>query len=117
MPARKAEPPIAPLHAITKARDIAFAPPVHGMDATGHTRAVLMDRAKGSVHIGYDLCKLDPGGRIEQRVAAYETAVYVTAGTLDLWRDGKELQLAADDFALIPTGTPWALRNSAKAPA
>jgi quercetin dioxygenase-like cupin family protein len=103
---------MAPLHAVTKARDIAFTSPLHAIAATGHTRAVLMDRAKGSVHIGYDLCRLERGGRIEMRVAAYETAVYVTGGTLDLLRDGKEMQLVADDFALIPTGTPWALRNS-----
>ncbi len=117
MTAATSQPGIAPLHAVTKARDIVFSPPVRAMDATGHTRAVLMDRARGSVHIGYDLCKLAPGGRIERRVAAYETAVYVTEGALDLWRDGKEMLLVADDFALIPTGTPWALRNSGKAPA
>jgi quercetin dioxygenase-like cupin family protein len=108
---------IAPLHRVTKARDIAFAAPAHDMDATGHTRAVLMDRSLGSVHIGYDLCRLAPGGRIERRVAAYETAIYVTEGSIDLWRDGREMKLVADDFALIPTGTAWALRNTAAAPA
>jgi quercetin dioxygenase-like cupin family protein len=101
---------------VTKARDIAFNAPVHDLDAKGHTRAVLMDRSIGSVHIGYDLGKLEPGGRIERRVAAYETAVYVAEGLLDLWRDGREMQLVAGDFALIPTGTPWAVRNSGEAP-
>lgn len=107
----------APMHAITKARHIAFKAPVHALDARGHTRAVLMDRGLGSVHIGYDLCRLEPGGRIERRVAAYETAIYVTDATLDVWRDGRELKLVAGDFALIPTGTPWALRNTEKAAA
>lgn len=106
----------APLHAVTKARDMIFAPPVHDLDHLGHTRVVLMDRPRGSVHVGYDLGRLAPGGRIETRVAAYETAIFVTDGQLDLWRDGKEMSLAPQDFALLPTGVPWALRNRGGAP-
>lgn len=80
-------------------------------------RTTLLDRAAGSVHVGYCICALDAGGEIDRCIHAYEKSFYVIAGELQLERDGHLVSLSKDDYGLVPTGTLHALRNTGTGPA
>ena len=79
--------------------------------AQGYTRAALVTRACGSVHMEGAMARLAPGGFVESRVHAYEKGIYLLEGTLELLRGADHLCLTADDYALIPYATAHALRN------
>jgi len=59
------------------------------------------------------ISSLRPNGNIASLIHAFEKGIYVLNGELELNRDGHTFTLSADDFALIPYGTPYSLRNSA----
>jgi mannose-6-phosphate isomerase-like protein (cupin superfamily) len=75
-------------------------------------RTTLLDRAAGSVHVGYCICALDAGGEIDRCIHAYEKSFYVLSGELELERDGHLVSLSKDDYGLVPVGTAYALRNT-----
>lgn len=77
----------------------------------GYARATLIDRAAGSVHMGVGICQLEPSGHVRTAIHANEKGVYVLEGELALRRGTEQLRLAADDYALIPYGTPHGCRN------
>jgi len=83
----------------------------------GLARTTLLDRAAGSVHVGYAICELAAGGAIDRAIHAFEKTIYLLSGSLELERDGALFALTKDDFALISTGVPHALRNLSGAPA
>ena len=85
--------------------------------ARGLSRTMLLDREGGSVHVGYSICELAPGGRIDRAIHAFEKTIYVLSGALQLERDGALVRLARDEYGLISTGTPHALRNASSEPA
>jgi mannose-6-phosphate isomerase-like protein (cupin superfamily) len=102
----------APLHLVIprdamRAGDLG----VYQRHAQGLTRTTLLDRDAGSVHVGYCLCELAPRGETERCLHAYEKTLYVLDGTLELERDGYLLTLGQNDFVLVSTATPHALRN------
>jgi quercetin dioxygenase-like cupin family protein len=78
----------------------------------GLTRRPLVDRAAGSVHQALVHCELAPGGHIDRHLHAFEEAVYVLTGTIDVTVSGAHEQLAADDFLWIEVGVPHALVNN-----
>ncbi len=84
--------------------------------ARGLARTTLLDRSIGSVHVGYAICELAAGGVIDRCLHAFEKALYVLSGALQLERDGHLVALSKDDFGLVPTGTPHALRNVGDSP-
>jgi mannose-6-phosphate isomerase-like protein (cupin superfamily) len=85
--------------------------------AQGLSRSTLLDRTAGSVHVGYTLNELAPGGAVERCLHAYEKALYVLDGALELERDGYRVPLAKDDYALVATATPHAFHNAGGKPA
>lgn len=85
--------------------------------ARGYTRASLIDRSIGSVHMGVGVCRLDAGGTVDACVHANEKGIYIFEGEIELKRGQEVLRLAQDDYALIPTGTVHALRNVSAKPA
>ena len=87
------------------------APPSHMTRAEGFRRAGLLHRAQGTVHMGYSVAELQPGGRVDPRFHAYEKGVYVTEGEAELNRDGKACRLGPGDYALVPAGAAHAWRN------
>lgn len=103
----------APLHLVVpRARMRPGSLGVYAGHAQGLSRTTLLDRAAGSVHVGYALCELAPGGAVERCLHAYEKALYVLEGALELERDGYGIPLAGDEYALVATATPHALRNT-----
>ena len=102
-----------PLHlVIPESRMQSANPGVYEGHASGLRRTTLLDRAAGSVHIGYCMCTLNAGGEIDRCIHAYEKSVYVLAGELQLERDGHLIALAKGDYGLVPPGTPHAFRNA-----
>jgi mannose-6-phosphate isomerase-like protein (cupin superfamily) len=85
--------------------------------ARGLKRTTLLDREAGSVHVGYCLNELAAGGEADRCLHAYEKTLYVLNGTLELERDGHLLPLGKDDFALVSTAVPHAIRNTGRAAA
>ena len=105
-------------HAFREITDSLFTlPPFYEDRAEGYRRADLIGRAEGSVHIGFHIAELGPGGRVDACVHSYEKGVFVLEGEVELNRDGKVFRLEKFDYALIPTGTPHAFRNTGGAPA
>jgi quercetin dioxygenase-like cupin family protein len=104
-------------HAFRNIEDSLFATP-HGYDkrSAGFRRADLIGRDQGSVHMGFWISELAPGGTIDAHVHSYEKGVFVMEGEVEVNRDGKAFRLGKHDYALIPTGTPHAFRNRGKAP-
>ena len=108
----------APPHLVVSAKEMREGPlGIFENHARGYARTTLLDREAGSVHVGYALCELEPGGAIERCVHAFEKTIYVLAGELALERDGSLFRLAKDDFALVSTGVAHGFRNAGNAPA
>jgi mannose-6-phosphate isomerase-like protein (cupin superfamily) len=78
----------------------------------GYERASLIDRGIGSVHMGVGVARLAAGGAVDACVHANEKGIYVFDGELEIKRGGVTFRLGPDDYALIPTGTPHAFRNT-----
>ena len=90
-----------------------FAVP-HGYagNSQSYERATLIDHAVGSVHMGAGICQLHPQGNVASRVHANEKGIYILEGDLEIKRGQEVFRLSADDYALIPYGTPHAVRNT-----
>jgi mannose-6-phosphate isomerase-like protein (cupin superfamily) len=91
-------------------------PEGYAAHARGYRRASLIDHRAGSVHMGAGLCELEPGGHVDGRIHANEKGLYVLAGELEVKRGPEAFRLPADHYALIPYGTPHALRNTGSGP-
>jgi quercetin dioxygenase-like cupin family protein len=105
----------APLHLVVARKEMRTgALGVFEGHARGLSRTMLLDREAGSVHVGYAISELAPGGAIDRSLHAFEKTIYVLSGELLLERDGMLIRLTKDDYALVSTGTPHALRNAAK---
>lgn len=83
--------------------------------ATGYRRADLIGRDEGSVHMGFLISELDPGGIIDPHIHSYEKGVFVLEGEIELNRDGKVFSLGPHDYVLVPIGTAHAFRNRGNA--
>jgi quercetin dioxygenase-like cupin family protein len=77
--------------------------------ADGLTRRPLVGRSAGSVHQEVVHGALEPGGRVDRHLHAFEQALYVLAGSLTVDVDGPSERLEADDFLWIEAGVPHAL--------
>lgn len=105
-------------HAFRHIEDSLFKlPESHEGQSTGFRRADLIGLEQGSVHMGFYLSELQPGGAIEPCIHSFEKGIFVTDGEVELNRDGKVFRLGRHDYALVPVGTAHAFRNSSKAPA
>jgi quercetin dioxygenase-like cupin family protein len=89
----------------------------YGSRCGGLKRQALVDRAAGSVHQELHVAELDPGGRVDRHLHAYEEGLYVLEGALSLGIAGSDEDLGADDFVFVDAGVPHALRNTSQAPA
>lgn len=92
-------------------------PHAYAQHSRGYERATLIDHAVGSVHMGAGICQLQPQGSVESRIHANEKGIYILEGDLEVKRGEHEVfRLSADDYALIPYGTSYALRNTGPVP-
>jgi quercetin dioxygenase-like cupin family protein len=79
--------------------------------STGFTRRVLFGGDEGSVHQEAVVAELEPGGRVDPHLHAFEEALYVLDGTLVLDVAGARERLVADDYVFVDRGVAHALRN------
>ncbi|MCZ6847008.1 MAG: hypothetical protein O7F69_14025 [Alphaproteobacteria bacterium] len=62
--------------------------PIYNGHAAGFTYAPFANRQTGSVHTGFGVASLAPGGVTEVTVHAFEKGVFVLEGEFDFFRDG-----------------------------
>jgi quercetin dioxygenase-like cupin family protein len=86
-------------------------PEALGDRVSGLRRATLVGRDVGSVHTGFAMVELDPGGRVDTHLHSTEQSFYVLAGHPTLVVDGRIHRLAPDECGLLPVGVPHAWRN------
>jgi len=103
-------------HIFRHIEDSLFAAPAayHGR-ATGFRRADLIGRDEGSVHMGFSISELEPGGTIDPHIHSYEKGIFILEGEIELNRDGSAFALGPHDYALVPIGTAHAIRNRGSA--
>ena len=106
------------MHSFRHIEESLFTPPAgYEGRCEGFRRADLVGREQGSVHMGFYISELQPGGRVDACVHSYEKGIFVTEGEVELYRDGKLYRLTRHDYALVPTGTVHAFRSRGGAPA
>jgi quercetin dioxygenase-like cupin family protein len=76
---------------------------------------VLFGRDAGSVHQEAVVAELEPGGRVDLHLHAFEEAFYVLDGALVLEAAGATEALGADDYVFVDRGVAHALRNESDA--
>ncbi len=81
--------------------------------STGLRRFPLVGRATGSPHQEVAVVELAAGGAVDTHVQAYEEALYVLDGSVELEVAGGREILSADDYCWLAKGVPHALRNAA----
>ena len=77
--------------------------------AQGLTRRPLFDRGRGTVHHSVVHFELEPDGRVERHLHAFEQALYVLQGSLTVEVAGAREELGEDDFLWIELGVPHAV--------
>ena len=84
--------------------ETARVPPGYDRHATGFDRCTLVDRERGAIHTDLGVGRLQPGGRIEPHVHAYEEAVYILSGHPEVRMDTRVYRLRPGDYAFFPVG-------------
>jgi quercetin dioxygenase-like cupin family protein len=78
----------------------------------GFRRWAAVDRAAGSVHMGFGICELDPQGSVDRHVHSFEESFYVLEGeVLSETTEGSFL-LRGGDYGFVPVGAPHGWRNA-----
>ena len=99
------------MYHVQKADSIDLAePPGLAGRAKGLRRATLVGQDVGSVHTGFALVSLEPGGWVGTHVHSTEQSFYVLRGNPRFVLDGRTYRLAPDECGLIPVGVRHAWR-------
>ncbi len=102
-------------HLVRPAAEANFVPPSGwAAGAKGFRRWTTVDEAGGSVHTGFGICELSPGGEVPPHVHSFEESVFVVEGTGVLETTEGAFQLAPGNYALIPLGVVHRWRNEAE---
>jgi len=92
-------------------------PSAYEKHSQGYSRIAMVDHnTTGAVHTGLGLCKLDPGGTLNNHVHFYEEAFYILEGQVLISIDGRDYQLGADDYGIFQTAVSHAWRNTGDTP-
>jgi quercetin dioxygenase-like cupin family protein len=77
----------------------------------GYRTEPIVDATSGLVHLGLDVCTLDPAGAVTSHFHSYEVGFYVLAGRI-LGKFGERAyDLGPGDYAVLPSGTVIAWHN------
>ncbi len=91
--------------------------PVYDGHAAGLSWAPFIEHTDDTVHAAYGVMELAADGETEIVSHAFEKALFVTEGEIEINRDGHVYRLTGGDYFLVPTGVEHALRNRAPGPA
>jgi quercetin dioxygenase-like cupin family protein len=98
------------MYHVTRIDESALAVPAAYADrSTGFARQLLVNSSTGSPHMGLFVCRLEPGGRVEQVVHSFEVSLYVLSGEVVLAMMGEVLRLPADHCVNIPVGVAYSV--------
>ena len=86
-------------------------PPIFASHARGLRSAPFVNDADETMHMAYGITRLEAGGDTDLTTHAFEKALFMIDGDVELFRDGRIHALVAGDTALIPAGVEYALRN------
>ena len=104
-------------HLVALAAGAAYAVPGGwAAGATGYRRWDVVTEAAGSVHTGFNVGVLDPGGTIPAHVHSFEESVYILDGHGVLATADGAVRLGPGDYALLPVGVAHTWRNDGDAP-
>ncbi|MET9908972.1 cupin domain-containing protein [Streptomyces sp. NPDC006476] len=95
-------------HLVRRAADL----PTPLFDRLDHRRTTLVGEEDGSVHTGFGLNELRPGGRVRAHVHSYEESFHLLDGTVILDLPEGSYLLQEGDYGLLPTGVPHAWRGA-----
>jgi mannose-6-phosphate isomerase-like protein (cupin superfamily) len=103
-------------HIVRGAADAVFAPPAGwAADAKGFRRWTVVGEDVGSVHTGFFLGEMDPGGHLPTHVHSFESSFFVTEGAGIVDTSEGAFRVGPGDYGLIPSGVPHRWRNDGSA--
>lgn len=109
---------MAPAHHVLRVADRSFeVPAIFEGGSSGYRRCAAVDGAAGSVHMGFGVVELDPGGTVDWHVRSLEESVYVLSGELVCDTEDGAFRLGEGDYGVVAVGAPHAWRNVGDEPA
>ena len=104
-------------HIVKKVGDLEFSVPAEfDGRSEGYTRDGVVDEAGGSVQMGFEVARLEPGGEVHAHVHSFEESLYVVEGELTVDTTEGSHRLVAGDYGLLPLGMTHAFRNLGSSP-
>jgi quercetin dioxygenase-like cupin family protein len=104
-------------HIVKKVGDLEFSIPAEfDTRSEGYTRDGVVDEAGGSVQMGFEVARLEPGGEVDAHVHSFEESLYVVEGELTVDTTEGSYRLVAGDYGLLPLGMTHAFRNLGSSP-
>ncbi len=99
-------------HVVVRPDDADYAVPAE-LDghSAGFRRWDAIDEHGPSVHMGFGVCALEPGGRVAWHVRAFEESFYVVDGEVVCETDEGAFLLGPGDYGVVGVGAPHAWRN------
>lgn len=100
-------------HLVARAADASYEAPATFADhSEGFTRWMVVDGSDGpSVHMGFGVCRLEPGGSIDVHLHTFEESFYILEGEVVCQTPEGAFLLREGDYGLIPVATPHTWRN------
>lgn len=95
------------MHHMRRAADILLEP-TYAKHSAKFARCSMIDRSVGSVHMGFGLCSLRAGGRVDTHFHSFEESFYVVEGEPTLVLNGSSYPLSPGTCGLVPVGVPHA---------
>ena len=77
----------------------------------GFRRWSVVDETSASVHTGFGVCELDPGGSVAAHVHSFEESFHVLDGEVVVETGEGATLLRAGDYGILPVGVPHAWRS------
>lgn len=78
----------------------------------GFRRWSIVNRESGSLHQEFNICELEPGGRIDAHIHSFEESIYVLEGQLICETGDGVFALEKGDYGIIHVAAPHAFRNT-----
>lgn len=104
-------------HIVKLSHGLVYETPVEFNDrSSGYTAAPVVDEPGGGVQMGFQLSRLEPGGRVDSHLHSFEESIFVIEGEVVVDLLEGSVELVAGDYALLPVGVTHAFRNNADRP-
>jgi quercetin dioxygenase-like cupin family protein len=102
-----------PRHVVRRGADAGFSVPEgYGDHSKGYRRWSVVDDPCGSVHMGFGVGELEPGGVVDAHVHSFEESFHVLAGEAVLDTAEGSFVVRPGDYGVMPVGMPHAWRNA-----